>query len=489
MQIRGLWWALINVFFIFWATAGMAANITPEEATKLGTSAYIYGYPLVTMDMTRRIMTNVATADATRAPMGQFANMRDYPNSSFKEVTAPNADTLYSIAWLDLAKEPYILHVPDEKNRYYLMSMLSSWTEVFANPGTRTTGSKAHNFAIVGPNWKGTLPKGMVQYQSPTNLVWILGRTYTSGTPEDYQAVHAIQDQYTLRPLSAYGKAYTPPNGTVDSTIDMKTPVRDQVNAMDAATFFKRLAELLKDNPPVPADKSMLRKLAAIGIVPGQDFDLSKLDPEVAKALDQAVKNGQDKIMAQAKNAGEKRNGWTYTLKTGLYGTDYLQRAFIAAVGLGANPPQDAIYPMTEVDNNDQPLDGSKRYIIHFVKGQTPPVNGFWSLTMYDPQYFFVANPLNRYALNPRSGFKTNDDGTLDLYIQHNSPGVDKESNWLPAPEGNFILMFRFYWPKDSLINGTWSPSAVMEASAFENDLTEKPSMSPQTRRHHQRTH
>lgn len=221
------------------------------------------------MEMTRRVMTNVAKSEGKNAPMGQFANMREYPTAAFRDVTAPNADTLYSVAWLDLAKEPYVLSLPDEKGRYYLMPMLSGWTDVFQVPGSRTTGTKAQTYAITGPGWKGTLPAGITEYKSPTNLVWVLGRTYCTGTPADYQAVHKIQDQYKLVPLSADGKPYTPPPGKVDPSIDMKTPVRDQVNRMDAGAYFKLLAALLKDNPPAAADAPMVAKLAKIGVVPG----------------------------------------------------------------------------------------------------------------------------------------------------------------------------------------------------------------------------
>lgn len=438
-----------------------AAKMSEQEALKLGTEAYIYGYPLITMDMTRRVMTNVTNVTALKAPMGQFVNAREYPTPAFQDVTAPNADTLYSVAWLDLSKEPYILHVPDEQGRYYLMPILSTWTDVFTDPGTRTTGTEAHDFAIVGPHWQGTLPKGVIAYQSPTDIVWVLGRTYCTGTPEDYQAVHAIQDQYSLTPLSFYGKPYTPPSGTVDANIDMKTPVRNQVNNLDAEAYFSKLAMLLQDNPPAAADAPMVAKLAKLGIVPGQPFDINQLDPAAAKGLAQAVKAGQEQILAYAKNAGKTANGWVFSTQTGLYGTNYLQRAFITWVGLGANRPQDAIYPATKVDSNGKPLNGTNKYVIHFAKGETPPVKGFWSLTLYNKQLFFAANPLNRYSLSPRNSLRYNADGSLDLYIQHDSPGSEKESNWLPAPEGDFILMFRFYWPKDTIINGNWNPPAV----------------------------
>lgn len=444
----------------------IAKGLSKEEALKLGSEVYVYGYPLVTMDLTRQVMTNVKSAEGLKAPMGQFVNAREYPPASFRDVTAPNADTLYSSAWVDVSAEPYILHVPDENGRYYLMPMLSGWTDVFADPGTRTTGTKAQDFAIVGPTWKGTLPKNVKPFHSSTNMVWVIGRTYCTGTPEDYKAVHQIQDQYKLTPLSHFGKEYTPPEGKVDSSVDMKTPVRDQVNNLPAKEYFNRLALLMKNNPPTKQDSAMVAKMAKLGIKPGQDYDLSKMDKEVAAGLEESVKLAQQKIMDHMKKAGVDKNGWTYSTKTGIYGTDYLQRAFITAVGLGANRPQDAIYPTATVDGKGEKLDGKNNYTIHFAKGGLPPVKGFWSLTMYDDKYFFTENALNRYTLSARNDLKKNDDGSIDLYIQHESPGKDKESNWLPAPKGEFILMMRFYWPEESLIKGTWNPPAVVKVES-----------------------
>jgi hypothetical protein len=435
-----------------------------EEAAKLGVEAYIFGYPLVTMEMTRRVGTNTATPKGAHGPMGQFANLREYPTAAFKDVTAPNADTLYSSAFLDLAKEPYVLSLPDEDGRYFLMPMLSGWTDVFEVPGKRTTGTKAQKYAITGPNWKGELPEGVMEYKSTTSMVWILGRTYCTGTPEDYKAVHAIQDKYSVVPLSAYGKPYTPRKGKVDPKIDMKTPVREQVNRMDAATYFNTLAMLMKDNPPAKADAPIVEKMAKIGIVPGEKFDISKLNPAVAKGLEGVPKVALEKIMGHFKEAGKNINGWQVMTQTGTYGTDYLQRALVTYFGLGANRPQDAVYPTSEVDGDGKPYDGANKYVLHFPKGQTPPAKGFWSLTMYDADYFFVANPLNRYTLSPRNALKYNEDGSLDFYIQKESPSKEKESNWLPAPAGKFKLMLRLYWPQEtapSIIDGTWQPPAV----------------------------
>ncbi|HXJ77199.1 MAG TPA: DUF1254 domain-containing protein [Candidatus Methylomirabilis sp.] len=459
--------SLVLALLVGIPTTGQAA-LSEKEARDLGVEAYIYGYPLVTMEMTRRVVTNVAAPEGAHAPMGQFANLREYPNASFKDVTAPNADTLYSSAFLDVTNEPYVLSLPDEGGRYYLMPMLSGWTDVFQVPGARTTGTKPQTYAITGPGWKGTLPAGVKPLKSPTGMVWIIGRTYCTGTPEDYKAVHALQDQYKLVPLSAYGKPYTPPAGKVDPSIDTKTPVRDQVNRMSAGEYFALLATLMKENPPAKADAPMVAKMKRLGIEPGRAFDIAKLDPAVAKGLDGVPKLGFEKISAQFKTAGIHKNGWLFTTKTGLYGTDYVQRALITAVGLGANRPQDAVYPTSEVGADGKPYDGAVKYVMHLPKGQMPPARAFWSLTMYNAEYFFVDNPLNRYTLSSRSALKANPDGSTDLYIQKDSPGPDKESNWLPAPAGRFILMLRLYWPREndpSILDGTWVPPAVKPVS------------------------
>jgi len=444
-----------------------AAPLTAAEATELGTEAYIYGYPLITMEYTRRVITNVEKPEGTHAPMGQLIRLREYPNASFRDVTAPNADTLYTTCFLDVGKEPYVLSLPDAHGRYYLFPMLDGWTDVFQDPGKRTTGTGPQTYAITGPGWKGNLPKSVKQYKSPTAIVWILGRIYCTGTPEDYAAVHKMQDEVSVVPLSAYGKPYTPPEGKVDPSIDMNTAPRDQVNALSSEAYFSLLATLLKDNPPANADAPMVSKLAKIGVIPGQAFDASKLGEEGAKALAEVPKMGFEKIMGHFKESGQMENGWDFTTKAGLYGTDYLQRALITAIGLGANRPQDAVYPTSEADAEGKPYSGANQYIMHFNKGELPPAEGFWSLTMYDDEYFFVANPLNRYSISARQNLKANADGSVDLYLQNENPGADKESNWLPAPKHEFILMLRLYWPREkspSILNGTWKVPAVKQA-------------------------
>lgn len=456
---------VLALAIIVMAGAPTAAHgrVNEEEATAIGIEAYIYGYPLVTMEITRRVMTNAAAPQGSHAPMGRFLLMRKYPDASFKDITAPNADTLYSTAWLDLAREPYVLSLPDEDGRYYLMPMLSGWTDVFGVPGKRTTGTKAQTFAITGPNWMGRLPEGVKELKAPTNMVWILGRTYCTGTPEDYKACHAIMDKYQLAPLSSYGKPYTPPAGKVDPAIDMKTPVREQVHKLDAVAYFTLLASLMRDNPPAAEDAPMVAKLAKIGIVPGKDFDAANLPTAAAGIIPRAA---QKMIMSHFDQGGTNLNGWIFTTKAGVYGVDYLQRAFITAIGLGANRPQDAVYPTSDVDAEGKPYSGANRYVMHFPKGLTPPANAFWSVTMYNDDYFFVDNRLNKYTVSPRNALKYDANGSLHIYIQNESPGKDKEANWLPAPSGKFILMMRLYWPKESapsIIDGTWKPPAVQK--------------------------
>jgi hypothetical protein len=457
--------ALLCSVAVYSAATAAPAKLSPAEAKQLAVEAYIYAYPLVTMEFTRRVITNVAKPEGTHGPMGQLIRLRSYPDAKFRDVTAPNADTLYTTAFLDVGKEPYVLSIPDAHDRYYLFPMLNAWTDVFQVPGKRTTGTGPQKYAITGPHWKGSLPTGVKEYKSATSMVWILGRIYCTGTPEDYAAVHKLQDEISLVPLSVYGKGYTPPVGEVDSNIDMKTPVRDQVNALSTEDYFNLVAKLMKDNPAYAEDAPMVAKLKRLGIVAGEKVDLSQLEAE--GELKDVPKLGFEKIMAHFKSGGDDINGWLFTTKAGLYGTDYLQRAFITAIGLGANRPKDAVYPTSKTDTNGKPYEGTSKYVMHFDKGKFPPVDGFWSLTMYDEKMFFVDNPLNRYTLSERNKFVKNADGSVDLYLQHENPGKEKEANWLPTPEGRFIPMLRLYWPKEhkpSILDGSWKPPAIKKA-------------------------
>ncbi len=437
-------------------------DVVDQRAVETAVDAYIYGYPLVLMDVTRKTLTNFSRPGEHGAPINQFYNKRRFPEPADTAVVSPNADTLYTVAFLDLAKEPMVLSLPEMNGRYYLMQLLDGWTNVFGSLGTRTTGNEKGSIAIVGPTWEGSVPDGIVEIHSPTSLVWIIGRTQTNGKG-DYAAVNSVQDKYGLLPLSSFGKLHQlPGNVQVNRDLDMTTPPVEQVARMNAATFFSRLNARMKDNPPSPADAITLQSFARIGVAPGMPFRADKLGPVLANRFDGAVIDAQQKIMAQAKFPhGKNVNGWELMTNVGRYGTDYLLRAIVAMVGLGANLPEDAIYSRAIKDADGRALTGASRYEVRFQKGQLPPVEAFWSVTMYNDRQFFVPNPIERYAIGDRDKLQFNRDGSLSLYIQHESPGKDRESNWLPAPEGAFNLIMRLYWPKKEIINGTWKPPRI----------------------------
>jgi hypothetical protein len=441
-------------------------ELTAEEARDLGIEAVVYGLPLVIMDLTRQVSTNVPGPQPdAHAPIHQFGNMLKFPAVSDHTVVRMNLDTLYSFGWLDLSREPQVLSLPDADGRYYMMPIMDAWTNIFASPGKRTTGTGPGHFVITGPNWSGTLPAGLEQLKSPTNSAWIIGRTQTNG-PEDYPVVNALQAQYKLTPLSAFGKSYTPPPGIVNPDVDMKSSPFSQLKSMDYATFLNTLAHLLEASPPPAADAAVLRKLAVIDVVPGQDFDPATLDPAVAKGLEGIVPAALAKLKEAAKNVGKPVNGWNIApMKLGDYGTEYGLRAVVAMIGLGANLAADAIYPNAYVDSDGKPLSGAYRYTVHFDKGQTPPANAFWSLTMYNTDSFLVENPIDRYDIAGWMPLNYNTDGSLDVYIQHDSPGKDKETNWLPAPEGDFSVTMRLYWPKQEMLDGTWKPPGIQRVN------------------------
>lgn len=445
-----------------------AAPVTEEEAQSIGVEAYVYFYPLITMDVTRRQFTNIEPGkEFGKGPMNMFTNIPEYPPGDFKGVVRPNFDTLYSIAWLDLTKEPVVVSAPDTDGRYYLLPMLDMWSDVFASPGWRTTGTAAGNFLVTPPGWTGSVPDGMSQIPAPTPFVWIIGRTKTDG-PADYDAVHKIQAGYKVSPLSQWGGEVKLPPVAIDPSVDMTTPPKVQVDTMDAAKYFAYAAELLKLNPPHITDQPMIARLKRIGFEAGQSFDLSKAAPEVQAALAKAPALGQQLMAWKVPTIARVANGWSMNTDTmGVYGNYYLKRAIVAQLGLGANLPEDAIYPMNLADSTGKPLDGASNYVLHFEPGQKPPVNAFWSITLYDQEGFQVPNALNRFAVSSWMPFAYNADGSLDLYFQNESPGAEWEANWLPAPKGPFNLTMRLYSPKSEALTGKWNPPAVTKREAI----------------------
>ena len=434
---------------------------SPKELKRIAQELYVFAYPLVLMEVTRRVTTNTETPQSVRAPMNAFAHLGGFPDASFTEVVRPNADTLYSSLWMDVRSEPLVIHVPDSGGRYYLLPMLDMWTDVFASPGARTSGTGEQTYAVVGPGWQGQLPGGVEEIRCPTGMAWLIGRAQTNGAA-DYDNVHKFQAGLTAAPLSEWRAGAEPPIGRVDPDQNMGAPP-DQVAAMSPSEFFGTAATLMGANPPHVNDTSIMQRARWLGFRPGAPFDLSDAPDAVRDAIEAAPAAAAALITASLPRSGVLVNNWQMVFSpVGTYGTDYLKRALIALMGLGANPVEDAIYPTALTDADGQPFDSSKRYVLHFPAGQLPPAHAFWSLTMYDQRQLFTDNPINRFAIGDRDALAFNPDGSLDIHICRNTPGPDLESNWLPTPAaGPFTMNLRLYWPRPEALDGTWEPPPV----------------------------
>jgi hypothetical protein len=456
--------AVLSVLVLMVSTLApsVAQTISADEARAIAQEAYLYFYPLVTMDVTRKQLINSDPKTAgIGGPPNAFDNIQAYPTADMKAVVRANFDTLYSSAWLDLTREPMVVSVPDTGGRYYLLPMLDMWSDVFASPGWRTTGTKAANFLIVPPGWNGNVPEGLTRINAPTPYVWIIGRTKTDG-PADYAAVHEVQKGYKITPLSGWGKPAVAVTQTIDPSVDVKTPPKTQVDTMAGDRFFADAAELLKVNPPHITDGPIIARMKRIGFEEGKSFDAAKVDATVRKAIEDAPAQAQKLMALKVPTLARVANYWSMNTDTmGVYGTYYLKRAIIAQFGLGANLPEDAIYPANVGDENGKQLDGASKYIIRFAKDAFPPVEAFWSITLYDNEGFQVANPINRFAISSWMPLKRDADGSLTLYFQNDNPGSDREANWLPAPKGPFNLTMRLYAPKSDALTGLWDPPAI----------------------------
>ena len=466
MKLRTLARAAIGAVLLasLGPVAASAQDVSEQEAYEIAKEAYVYAFPFMLQYTTQMQLTNVAgpTGRLGQAPFNQFSHASAFAPADFKVVIRPNVDTLYSMANLDLAAEPVVLTVP-ATDRYFMLTIQSLWTDVIAAPGTRTTGRNTQReFLIVGPHWQGEVPSGLEVIRSPTRIAVVGGRTQTNGV-SDYDNVHKIQKNYKVVPLSAWRKGdYVASIHEVDPAIDMSTRPRVQVEGMSAAVFFARFAELLKDNPPGPLDYPMLHRLERVGLQVGKGFDLNAASPAIQQAFTRAVTDGRSMVETLGKKAaGAGTKGWTYTLSGGAYGVNYRERAAVAYYALGLNLPQDALYPSLTVDSEGRPLAGDKAYVLHLTKDQLPPVDAFWSLTAYDADGYFMPNAMKRQALGDRDRLVTNADGSLDLYIQADSPGPDKEANWLPVASSPFTLMLRLYWPRSEVLDGAWAPPPV----------------------------
>jgi hypothetical protein len=446
------------------ATPATEPTTSGRDIRAIAAETYIYHYPLVLMEITRRQLTSQpAGSKPGVGPMGAFAHVRQFPPGDFRDVVRPNYDTLYSSAWLDLRDGPVTVSVPDTHGRYYLLPMLDMWTDVFAVPGKRTTGTAAATFSVLPPGWRGPIPAGSVPIQATTSYVWIIGRTQTNG-PSDYPAVRQVQDGLSITPSSSASSSANPVPAPRAAAVDAGTPPAEQVAAMTGAQFFHLAAELLELHAPHPTDWSVLARAARIGLHPDHPYHYTALDAAAKDAVDGAPAEALRLMNDALPRVARIVNGWQMNTESmGVYGNNYLKRAIVALVGLGANPPEDAVYPLNIADADGQPVDGSHDYVLRFAKDELPPVAAFWSVTMYDGEGYPVPNRIGRYAIGDRDKLSYNSDGSLDIYIQRHNPGPDREANWLPAPSGGRLgVTMRLYAPAPEVIDGRWNPPPII---------------------------
>ena len=426
-----------------------------------GAEAYLYGYPLVIMDVTR------AQAAVSVGPENTLLRVRQFPDARFKAVVRPNVDTLYTTAFIDMNRGPWVFEMAPNDQRYEVMPFMDAWTNVYAAPGTRVSGTQGGQFLLVGPTWQGTVPQGLRLLRSPTRIVWLIGRTQTNGAA-DYPLVHRLQDGVRLWPLAAASSAHASataaasaaPEPARPASVEAARPPLQQMQAMSTEAFYTRLAALMVGNPPAAADGPVLARMQALGIAPGQALRWSPID-RWCLALGRWA--ADFKVGRELKKPRQLQRGWsTPPANLGAYGTDYATRAVVAMVGLGANLPADALYPNAQVDSQGAPLTGQHRYRLHFKAGELPPVQAFWSVTAYGADDYLIDNPLQRYALGDRDALRFNADGSLDLWIQADAPAADQQSNWLPVKAAApFLLNARLYWPRAAALSGAWGMPAV----------------------------
>ncbi len=438
------------------------------DVVKLLAEAYLYGYPIMTMDYTHRFSTNVESPNGKgKAPYNQWANLSKFPKAGFTAVVRPNLDTYYSLICADLSKEPLYIHIPATK-RYYLIPILNAFGDVVNSLGSRTTGQKALEIALVGPNYKGDIPSDLTVIRSQTSLNWLVGRVAVKNNEDGVSEVKNFQKKLICKPLSERNNPnYVQPKGIVNPKNNYSPS--EKVDGLDIVTYFNEMMALMVDNPPTAADKPLMEKLKSVGIVPGGTFDLSKFSA-VERFKIKKIPGVIQKKFAQKTAKPDPsllQNGWQVNTKgLGEYGTNYVMRAYVTKIGYGANTAEDAIYPNSAVDSDGNLYDGGNKYVLHFNKEDLPPVKGFWSITMYNTDGFLVENSINRYCLGSMKNLKYNKDGSLDIYIQSNPP-KGNESNWLPSTQKGekFELTFRLYWPEKQVLDRVWQMPGVKKVN------------------------
>ena len=448
-----------------------AVALTKEETKAIAEECFIYGLPIV---MNYGVMYEYAVdkkSSQFKAPFNGIYNMHRVATYKDTAIITPNSDTPYSMAWLDLRAEPMVISVPAvPKERYYSVQLTDGNTYNFGYIGSRATGPEAGDYMVAGPDWKGETPAGINKvFSSTTPFAFAIFRTQLFN-PEDMPNVEKVQAGYKAQPLSAFLKQPAPPAAP---KIDFLPATSEKVKD----NFFEYLDFALQFVPLSPEDKDVRAKIAKIGVGAGKTFEFKNLSPEQKAAIMQGMKAGDDKVTKFLASGVKNVNGWNIGAFFGdrtFYNGDWLKRAGAAKGGIYGNDAVEAVYPFTRTGEKGETLDGSKhKYTLTFPAGQLPPVNSFWSVTMYDGKsQLLIKNPINRYLLNSPMlpNMKKNADGSLTLYIQKDSPGADKEANWLPAPNDTIYLVMRLYWPKTEAPSilpageGTWRPPGIVKA-------------------------
>jgi len=433
------------------------AALDAGECERIAVEAYLYFYPLVLMETTRRVSTNWRVGERPGVgPMGTLVHARSFPPATFRTIVRPNFDTLYSTAWLDLTSEPFVISLPAIRDRFFMLPIYDMWTDVIASPGTRTHGGDPLTVALCAPDWRGSLPDGVARIDVTTPVVWVLGRTETRGV-DDFDAVHALQDQMRLAPLSSWPDEPVV-TGRSDDSIDMRTAPMRQVDAMSTHDYFATAAHLVRRHPPHATDWSIVARMARVGFLVGREFDLADQPDVVVEAFDAAPDRARRTIAERSRTIAPLVNGWSTMDDLGVYGNAYVKRALVAQRGLGANPIEESLYPNLLLDAGGDPLHGSHRYVLRFTSEEIPPVDAFWSLTVYDRHGFPVANDFERYALGDRDDLVFGPDGSLEILLAHARPDDGWMPNWLPVPADGFVVTLRLYLPRDAAIFGQWRP-------------------------------
>jgi hypothetical protein len=459
MLFRKLVAPLLVAFFASSPLLAQSASptVTAEEARAIAREAYIYGYPIVDSYRIQYAYFVDKNDKSYKAPWNQIKNIPEVYTPADTAIQTPNSDTPYSFVGLDLRAEPIVISVPEiEKERYYSIQFIDAYTFNFAYVGSRATGNDAGSFLIAGPNWKGEKPAGIKEViRSETDFDMVVFRTQLFN-PADIDNVKKIQAQYKAQPLSAFLGKPAPPAAPA---VDWIRPLT-QDEEKTSLEFFNVLNFVLGYCPTVPSEVDLMKRFARIDVGGGMTFDPTKLSPEIKTAIEQGRADAYEAFAGQVKlmDEGKLTSGEVFGTRKFLK-NNYLYR-WLATIGIYGNTKQEAMYPVYRVDAEGKPLTGANRYTLHFAPGEYPPVKAFWSITMYDlPQSLLVANPINRYLINSPMlpEMKKDADGGLTIYIQNESPGKDKESNWLPAPKGPFAMYMRLYWPAQAALDGSWT--------------------------------